>query len=828
MSDQITTTGTGNNATFNVYYGAENRQKRIEWVSGSCSVNKLYSALQNLFDELGQMDDGVPMSAQTPVEYTVGIIDAGDKDPWFIDRTTVEKLTGGAIKTASWNRVVGTNTGIVRMAYTQTVALVAGDIGKDVLMTVDGDRGTLLDYNDTGATKYMWIRPDSSAAANSFDDAPTGNGAWTIVGGRGTGNQAGGTATTGESVWANIFSIGTIETNTHLYIRQGTGLLNTYKALSLVQDWWSDGHIDILVNVKELGTENDEGVIQVFARQHSKTYDHFEVDLNTTTGGRNPIPLSTGNDLDNQFGWRKFTGSAGTGTFVVGEVISKSGTDKKGVLTKVEGTGAAPILTYYLIGDPLVDFALGDTSVTGATSLATCTAGTPADENAALLTTVVITHGFSTAYDINENDATERYSIVVTRSDAGTFTLNQYQQRFKYITRRGETSTASTDGLAGQFYIGSDLRINYDTQTGNFAEGLVVTGGTSGAKGTIVADHDSGATGFLILRNTRGTFVQNESITDSVTGAAEIVDLSTAVRILAPVKASPFGIYAGGKFFGAPGVVIDPTDITATDASNYQLIDDDGNVVKPPTKVVLTIGNTVLGDKLAAFRLTGALGDLQKDYYSATVQAIGAITVVVGEAIRVDEPGKTSEGILRLVDNNADPTLTKEYRLRFNTWSASTFNLFEFDATPAGAGTTTTNVNFAGVGTYAKIGDLVLNITRSNAVSYVTAIVDANNVTISPAITGQTSTDNIKLNYLPVATTTADDVYVPFIDSYETADGSETVTITYNDVAIPIRVRARRSGSLPTPIVPFEQDSTITSTGATVNVIRTPDTIFTP
>src|SRR3989338_4251098 len=124
MSDQITTTGAGNNGTFNVYYSAENRQKRIEWVSGSCTVNKLYSALQNLFDELGQMDDGVPMSAQTPTEYTIGIIDAGDKDPWFIDRTTVEKLTGGALKTASWDRDLtgdGTgNVGIVRVTCNNT------------------------------------------------------------------------------------------------------------------------------------------------------------------------------------------------------------------------------------------------------------------------------------------------------------------------------------------------------------------------------------------------------------------------------------------------------------------------------------------------------------------------------------------------------------------------------------------------------------------------------------------------------------------------------------------------------------------------------------
>jgi hypothetical protein len=56
---------------FTVYYEAENRQKRVVWsgsASGTRTVNELYSALQDLFDELSQMDDGTPMSAQTPSE----------------------------------------------------------------------------------------------------------------------------------------------------------------------------------------------------------------------------------------------------------------------------------------------------------------------------------------------------------------------------------------------------------------------------------------------------------------------------------------------------------------------------------------------------------------------------------------------------------------------------------------------------------------------------------------------------------------------------------------------------------------------------------------
>lgn len=47
--------------------------KRIYHSSGTTiyTVNALYSYLQNTFDEPEQMDDPIPMSAQTPTEYTL-------------------------------------------------------------------------------------------------------------------------------------------------------------------------------------------------------------------------------------------------------------------------------------------------------------------------------------------------------------------------------------------------------------------------------------------------------------------------------------------------------------------------------------------------------------------------------------------------------------------------------------------------------------------------------------------------------------------------------------------------------------------------------------
>jgi len=834
MPDQITVTNVSESTTefFDIYYLAENRQKRIEWVTGgtgagTVSVNELYSALQNQFDELTQMDDGVPMSAQTPTEYTIGVIDAGDSDPWFIDRTTTEHLTGGALKTASWTRATGTDTGILKLTVTSS-DIVAGDIGQNITHT-GGDAGTLLDVQDLGSNNaILWVRPDSNTAADDFDSTGT-------LTEEGTSHTA--TLTydatppdvtweTGESLWSNIYTLGTIEANTHLYISQNGINKIRYDAIteSDSTDWWSDNHIDILLNVKECDTEIDDGYITVLARQYSKTYSYYIVDL--TNGGRNPIPLQTGNDLDNQSGYWAFTGSAGTGTFVVGEVISKAATDKKGVITAVAGTSAAPELNYYMIGDPITEFTNGDTSVTGATSSATCTAGTPAAAGPpALGTPPTISHGGEATggtEDIDEDDTAENYSIFI---DCNQNPLTDVYEYCKYITIRGNTDNGNTDGLEGQFYIGSDYRLVYTGSiSGTFSEGEPVEQTTSGAEGTIVASNTDD--NIVILRNSRGTFDTSNIVTETTNNGTLTPDSS--VTAITPIAASPFGTFAGGKFFCAPGVVL--TDYLAADANNFQLVDDDGNVVVAPTKATITVGNTRQDDKLAVFRLTESGGDINKTEYEATDQAQAATTVIVSTAITTDSPGKALGGVIRLVDSSANT----EYRLRYSSWSTSTFTLAYTNIASVTAATSTT-INEAGIGTASLVGDLVMNVTESNAVSYITEVTDANNVIISPAITDQNAGDNIKFNCLPVATVDSspgptDYWYVPFIDIYETtgtsgSPGSAAVTITHAtaDSDIYIRIRARQASD----IIPFEQDSSVVGSNPTnISVIRTSDTIY--
>ena len=792
---------------FTVFYEAENRQKRIQWTgsgTGTRTVNELYSALQDLFDELTQMDDGTPMSAQTPTEYTIGIIDAGDDDPWFIDKTTAEHLTGGAVSTASWLRAETTNTGIVKMDYTAGVGLVAGDIGLDVLMTTDGDRGTLLDFNAT--TLEMWIRPDSSAAADSFNDAPTADGAWTIVSGTGTGNQANGAAISGEQTWANIFSIGTLAPNTHLYISQNDLLLTAYKATT---DWWVDGQIDFLVLVREMGTLIDGGFIEVFARRYTATYDHFIVDANA--GGRNPIPLATGTDLNNAIGYRQMIFTDSAGNWNVGDrIIDDTDTTIEGVITLVTSTNPTIELQYYLIGDPLNDFTGATGALSNSDDTGTATAVAPTNVGPAALAGTAIVHASDETLDIDEDGTTEDYSIVIDCSDE---LLAEVYEWTKYILRRGGVTTGDTDTQEGQFYIGSEIYVNYTSETGDVVEGQIVTQVSSGATGVVVSDNAT--TGVAILRSIRGVFVTDQNIEFD---GGNRFNQPHVLRTISPIKQAAFGTFAGGVWFCAPGVAL--INVPGADANNFQLTDDENNIVAAPVKVTATIGNTRALDSVAMFRLTGAGGNIFKTEYAATVQSAGAVTAIMGATITADTP---PAGALRLV--GIDELL--EYRLRYASFATTTFTLASTTGLTADGGTnTTTIVDAAGsFDTNAKPGDLIRNTTAA-VIGYVVTV-DSDTQITTTVMAGQTTGDAYEINTLPIATDTSDDWYVPLIDIQEDtgtdgAPGSEEAIITYL-ADIEVRARVRQAGD----ILPFETDGTVTTGGLTISAIRTPDNIFT-
>ena len=139
----------------------------------------------------------------------------------------------------------------------------------------------------------------------------------------------------------------------------------------------------------------------------------------------------------------------------------------------------------------------------------------------------------------------------------------------------------------GVYHIGQAVRrpgsqLLYKAQTANFTLGATLTGTTSGASGRIVADTDGGLTGTLVLKEILGTFIDNEPLTDSVTGAATcngvlvpqnaallgtVTAIEAAVETVAGYNAA-FAVSAGNVEVDVTGAVSSTIDWTCNVSSN--------------------------------------------------------------------------------------------------------------------------------------------------------------------------------------------------------------------------------------------------------------------
>jgi len=480
--------------------------KQIKWTGSTATtatrtVNELYTALQDLFDNnTGGVGDyiektfGTPMKAVTPRVYDIGLIETGDDNPWFIDQTTIEHLTGGSIQTVGWTRTVGSATGIVCVPITN-VDIVIGDVG-NAITHADGDAGVLLDYETGDYGTYLWIRPDSSAAGNNFDST-----SGTLTCNAHTATQTG-AATDGEKRWNNIVTIGAIESATDIEVAQDQSLLTKY---------WPAGFLDRLFLITDYSVdpwvEIDNSYFTFFARKENTLYDDFSIQ---TVEGRNVVPLATAPDLNN----------------------------------------TSPSLT----------------TIAGFS----------------------ITFGAATA-DINADTTNENYSVTV---NCGGETLANAYRHLQYLTRDGDTTLRA--GVEGQQYIGIDHYIQYASITGTINIGDEVTGSTSGATGYVLSVNATDT--YVMLHSSQGTFTATENLT---IGGNSINNISSIVVVL-PKKATPFGNFAGGRFFGARGVLI--TNFSAT--NQYELIDDQGVVREPPTTRTFALTGMKDGTEVRIFKVS--------------------------------------------------------------------------------------------------------------------------------------------------------------------------------------------------------------------------------
>lgn len=811
-----------------VWYESENRQKRIRWTGTTAKTDTqkmidVYSAAEDLLTQPTQQDDGLIFSAETPGEYTIGKIDAGDIEPWFIDMKTMEHIvgdfanfTGCALKTSGWTRVQDVNTGIVVVPVTSGGAIVVGDIGLTITHA-SGDSGTLLDVIVTGgATDYLWIRPASAAAANNFD---TGSGNLTC---NAHVSVQAAVAHTGEMVWGNFYTQGALQPDTHVFVYQNGARVTASD--SLTQDWWPDGHIDRAIPIRDYKTAGmpllDLGFLTVKANQYSTKYTYAIIRMNTTSGGNVSAGLSSGTDINNTTGYASITLGGDSGNFSVGDEIQGDTSGARAIVTLVTGSSPTRTLHYYYIGDPIIAFNGSEAITNNDDTGAATSSGAPANQGPALTTWfdggAFPTYTFGNAQaDINDDSINEQYGITIDLNQCSLAQMHEYN---KYAQRRG--SLIDHDGLDGQEWIGIDYAINYASITGTVAEGATVTGATSGATGVVVSN-PAGTNNTALLRNSRGTFIDGEAI--EVDGSNRFNASGLTVQVIVPLAESSFGTLAGTTFFATRGVLL--TDYKSAEENNFSLIDATGTPRVRPTSITMSILNLLANDWATCFRLTGSGGSTNTTEYSATGgEAIGAATLTVDTPIAADVPGKSVGGRLVLVDVS---DANQEYVIRYSSYVAATgvVTLANIVVAAADSGTDTDTIVEAGAFATAQVGDIVVNHTQGEAVSYVTEVTSANEIQISPPIAGQTTGDSIELNCVPVAVNTADSVYFPIVFQFKTAPGSASASMQY--VAdIFARVRVRNTAAAAVKIKGFTADVTIGTGGGTASATRIPNTVY--
>ena len=123
-------------------------------------------------------------------------------------------------------------------------------------------------------------------------------------------------------------------------------------------------------------------------------------------------------------------------------------------------------------------------------------------------------------------------------------------------------------------------------------------------------------------------------------------------------SAAPFGSFAGGIYFFAQGWKV--TGIMASDATNYQLIDDSGVTQSPPILSSITVAGLIAGDTVIVGRDTGT--DINQAEYTINGAVTAGTALVVTPTIKSDTP---AAGNIRVAG----------IRYAYTSWTGFTFTL---------------------------------------------------------------------------------------------------------------------------------------------------------
>ena len=266
-----------------------------------------------------------------------------------------------------------------------------------------------------------------------------------------------------------------------------------------------------------------------------------------------------------------------------------------------------------------------------------------------------------------DDDGTPEYFY--SEWDRDVYTINQFYERMKWLTRDGTSSTLY--GISGELFRGITHQVAISSPTGTFVEPEQVTwgsGATAGVGQLLAIDSTTAGTMMWIQ------LLSGVAPSGTITGAGLATATVGTVTDRSALISLPFiGQSTGTAIIGAYGVGIEVLDLTNFDT----LFDLSNNPYSPPTLVTNTVAGLVSGeDRVLVAPWDGITTDpegnpaIEKDQLSlAAALTIDNITQVnVTETIPVDTP---ASGYIRVTDNNGF-----ERRLHYNNWENGSPNRF--------------------------------------------------------------------------------------------------------------------------------------------------------
>lgn len=275
-------------------------------------------------------------------------------------------------------------------------------------------------------------------------------------------------------------------------------------------------------------------------------------------------------------------------------------------------------------------------------------------------TTITNTTSGYNGIDVN-NDATDEYYYSEWNRD--TYTINQFYERMKYLTRDGSASTLY--GLNGEVFRGITHEITIDGGSGTWSAYEAVS--WSGGTGQMFAVNNTTATSatkMWIQLLTGVAPTDNQTITGGTSGATNTVNVTVTERTIS----TPFcGVSTGSAIIGSYGFGIESTDLSQND----KVFDLTNTQYQAPNYVTFTVAGLVSGDRVLVTNDQTSNIDYDQFTLNGALTGAAVTAVVVNGSIPADTP---ATGTIRI--QRADGQYTRH---AYTAWATSTFTIGSTD-----------------------------------------------------------------------------------------------------------------------------------------------------